>query len=107
MTFYSSGRWSAKEGEEDDFVREWTEFARWLGTFEGAGTPRLARDATDAARFVSFADWTSYDAMRAWKSHPDFPARMSRVRQHTTGFQPEELELVVEVEAGAPASDPR
>ena len=103
MTVYSSGRWHAKEGEEDAFVQEWTEFARWLSTFEGAGTPRLTLDVSDPGRYLSFADWTSIEAMHAWKSHPEFPARMSRVRQHTSEFQPEELELVVEIEAGAPA----
>jgi heme-degrading monooxygenase HmoA len=103
MTFYSSGHWCAKDGEEDAFVREWTEFAQWLSTFEGAGRPRLTRDRDDGGRFVSFADWTSYEAMRAWKSHAEFPERMSRVRRHTTEFQPQELELVVEVEAGTPA----
>jgi heme-degrading monooxygenase HmoA len=103
LTFYSSGRWCAKDGEEDDFVREWTEFAHWLSTFDGAGSPRLTRDAHDDGRFVSFADWSSAEAMQAWKSHPEFRERMSRVRRHTTEFAPDELELIVEVEAGAPA----
>jgi heme-degrading monooxygenase HmoA len=103
LTFYSSGQWCAKDGEEDDFVREWTEFARWLASFDGAGNPRLTRDANDSGRFVSFAEWASMEAMRAWKSHPQFRERMSRVRQHTTAFQPDELELIVQIEAGAPA----
>ena len=103
MTFYSSGRWCARDGEEEDFVREWTDFARWLSSFDGAGSPRLTQDANDSGRFISFAEWASMEAMRAWKSHPEFPERMKRVRQHTTAFQPDELELIVEIEAGAPA----
>ena len=29
---YSSGAWTAKDGEEEEFVSAWTEFARWLAT---------------------------------------------------------------------------
>jgi heme-degrading monooxygenase HmoA len=41
---YSSGTWTAKEGEGEAFVETWTEFARWLSTMPGAGTARLTRD---------------------------------------------------------------
>jgi heme-degrading monooxygenase HmoA len=103
MTVYSSGHWRALEGHEDAFVEAWSEFARWLTTHEGAGTPRLARDMTDPAVFTSFADWTSAEAMRAWKSGPEFRERMARVREHTSEFKPDELELVVEVGTPSPA----
>ena len=29
---YSSGAWTVKEGEGEEFVAAWTEFARWLRT---------------------------------------------------------------------------
>ena len=32
---YSSGTWTAKEGEGEAFVEAWTEFALWLGTMPG------------------------------------------------------------------------
>ncbi len=94
---YSSGAWTAKEGEGEEFVAAWTEFARWLGTMPGAGTARLTRDLNDPQRFLSFAPWESADAMQAWKSNPEFRERMGAVQRHVVEFIPSELELVAEV----------
>ena len=94
---YSSGTWVAKDGEDEAFVAAWTEFAGWLSTMPGAGTARLTRDTTEPHRYMSFAPWESADAMRAWKSNPEFPQRMAAVREHVADFKPSEFELVVQV----------
>lgn len=94
---YSSGAWTANEGEDEAFVEAWTEFARWLSTMPGAGTARLTRDLTEPRRYLSFAPWESAEAMRAWKSNPEFPQRMAAVREHVTDFTPSELEVIAEV----------
>jgi heme-degrading monooxygenase HmoA len=52
---YSSGTWTAKDGEGEEFVKAWTEFATWLSTMPGAGTARLTRDLNDPLRYLSFA----------------------------------------------------
>jgi heme-degrading monooxygenase HmoA len=97
MSVYSSGAWTVKDGEGEQFVEAWTEFARWLSTMPGAGTARLTRDLTDPNRYLSFAPWKSADEMRAWKSDPEFKERMGRVQQHVEDFKPSEMELVAEV----------
>jgi heme-degrading monooxygenase HmoA len=94
---YSSGTWTAKEGEGEAFVEAWTEFARWLSTMPGAGTARLTRDLSEPRRYLSFAPWESAEAMHAWKSAPEFRERMAAVREHVTEFTPSEFELVAEV----------
>ena len=94
---YSSGSWTDKEGEEEAFVKAWTEFAGWLKTMEGAGTARLTRDITEPRQFHSFAPWKSLEAMHAWKQNPEFSDRMGRVQAHVAAFEPAELELVAEV----------
>src|SRR5215208_1983692 len=95
---YSSGAWTAKEGEEEAFVEAWTEFARWLSTMPGAGTARLTRDLSEPRRYLSFAPWESADDMHAWKSAPpEFRERMAAVQEHVTEFTPSEFELVAEV----------
>jgi heme-degrading monooxygenase HmoA len=94
---YSSGAWTAKEGEGEAFVEAWTEFARWLSTMPGAGTARLTRDLSEPRRYLSFAPWESAEAMQAWKSAPEFRERMAPVQQHVAEFTPNELELVAEV----------
>ena len=95
--FYSHGTWTAKDGEGEQFVSAWTEFAQWLSTQPGAGTARLARDLSDPNRYLSFAPWESADAMHAWKSSPEFRERMTKVQSHVADFQPDEMELVVSV----------
>ena len=94
---FSSGTWTAKEGEDEAFVEAWTEFARWLSTMPGAGTARLTRDLGEPRRYLSFAPWESAEAMRAWKSDPEFRERIAAVQQHITEFTPSEYELVAEV----------
>jgi heme-degrading monooxygenase HmoA len=41
---YSSGIWKVKDGEDQEFVDAWTDFAKWLSTMPGAGTARLTKD---------------------------------------------------------------
>ena len=101
---YTTGVWRPNTGEEDGFVEEWAEFARWASDMLGAGTVRLTRDLRDPGRFVSFARWESIEAVRAWKSSPEFKERMSRVQRHVDAFAPTELELVASFERGAAAS---
>jgi heme-degrading monooxygenase HmoA len=101
-TVFTCGHWRARPGEEEEFVEEWTQFARWLTSFDGAGTPRLTSDLTDRGAFLSFAPWRDIEAVHAWKANAEFPERMGRVRRHVTDFTPSELELVAEVDAGAP-----
>ncbi len=94
---YSSGAWTAKEGEGEAFVEAWTEFARWLRTMPGAGTARLIRDLDEPRRYLSFAPWESAEAMHAWKADPEFGERIAAVREYVAEFTPSELELVAGV----------
>ena len=94
---YSSGTWTAKEGEDDAFVSAWKEFAGWLSTMPGAGTARLTRDLSEPHHYLSFAPWESVEAMHAWKAHPEFRERIAAVRAHVTQIVPSELELVAAV----------
>jgi heme-degrading monooxygenase HmoA len=94
---YSSGAWTAKEGEGEAFVEAWTGFARWLTTMPGAGTARLTQDLSDPQRYLSFAPWESVDALHAWRSNPEFPQRMAAVQEHVAEFTPSEYELVAQV----------
>jgi heme-degrading monooxygenase HmoA len=100
---FSSGEWKAKDGEEQEFESAWTEFARWASEMPGSGPLRLTRDLDEEGRYLSFAPWESLEAMRNWKSSPDFKQRMGRVREHTAEFSPAEYELVAKIEKGAPA----
>ena len=47
---------------------------------------------------MSFAAWESIDAVRGWKSSPEFKPRMSRVQEHVDKFAPTELGVVLQIE---------
>jgi heme-degrading monooxygenase HmoA len=98
---YTTGTWKPNPGAEDAFIEAWAEFAGWASRMPGAGTLRPTRDVRDEQRFVSFGAWQSNEAVRAWKSAPDFRERMARVLQHVDEFEPTELAVVATAESGA------
>jgi heme-degrading monooxygenase HmoA len=93
---YSSGTWKTKDGEDEQFVAAWTEFAKWMSTMPGAGTARLTKDMDNPGHYTSFAPWESADAMHAWKSDPAFREKMGAVQAHVSEFTPHEMELVAQ-----------
>jgi heme-degrading monooxygenase HmoA len=95
---YTNGMWTVKDGEENAFVEEWTNLFDWGKTMPGSGTFRLVRNTDEPGRYMSFADWESFEAQKAWKSTPEFQERMGRVRSHCTEFQPLVYELVTRIE---------
>jgi heme-degrading monooxygenase HmoA len=95
---YTSGVWLVKEGEEDDFVADWREFAVWARTMPGCGTLMLVRDLDEPSRFMSFAPWESFETQRAWKETDEFRERMTRVRRHVDDFTPRTYESVAQVD---------
>jgi heme-degrading monooxygenase HmoA len=97
---YTTGSWKLEDGKEAAFVAAWTEFARWASSMDGAGTLRLTRDARDPERFVSFGAWNSIEAVRSWKSAPEFRERLARVLQHVEDFEPGELAVVANAADG-------
>lgn len=97
---YTTGSWRPFPEAEERFVHAWEEFAGWASTLPGAGRAILGRDLRDPGRFVSFVAWSDLDAVRAWKSSPEFKRRMSQVQEHVDEFAPTELEVVGVVEAG-------
>ena len=94
MDTYTTGSWKPFPGHEDAFVDAWIEFSSWASTMPGAGKAILARDLRDPQRFVGFVEWESIDAIRGWKTSPEFKLRMARVQAHIDKFAPTELEVV-------------
>ena len=100
--FYSTGSWLPFAGQEDPFLAAWTEFASWAAGMQGAaGEALLTRDLRDPERFISFLPWESLEAIQAWKAHPEFKERMSRVQHYVDKFAPTETEVVARVKAAS------
>jgi heme-degrading monooxygenase HmoA len=97
----TTGRWKPNAGREEAFVEAWANFAAWASSRPGAGVLCLARDTRDPGVFVSFGTWQSIEAVRAWKSAPEFRERMARALEHVAEFEPSELAVAATAEAGA------
>ena len=100
-TYYTAGRWTPRPDRVEAFVEAWTAFAAWASGMPGAGELRLVRDVGDGGRYLSFGAWVSDDAVRAWKSAPEFGRRLALVLEHVDRFEPSELALVATARAGA------
>jgi heme-degrading monooxygenase HmoA len=97
---YTTGTWTPNPGATDAFVEAWTDFAAWASGMPGAGTLRLVCDVRDTSRYMSFGDWSSADAIRQWKTSPEFRERLAHVLQHVSDFRPSELALVATADGG-------
>ncbi len=104
METYTTGTWIVKCRRGRRVRAGLDEFASWASGQPGAQTMRLTHDLSDPQRFLSFAPWDDAGAIHAWKRSPEFRERMAKVRQHTEGFTPWELELVTAVAAGSAVS---
>lgn len=90
----TTGVWMVTSDKEAAFVEAWAGFAAWASAHPGAGQLRLGRDTGESQRFVSYGAWEGTDAVRAWKSSPEFRERMAQVLQYVDDFRPTELDVV-------------
>jgi quinol monooxygenase YgiN len=97
---FTSGRFEVEPANETAFVEAWSEFATWASQRAGAGTLRLARDVRNPGRFISFGQWDDADAVRGWKSEPEFKQRIGAVVRQAKEFEPTELVTLAKVTGG-------
>ncbi|MCX5376199.1 antibiotic biosynthesis monooxygenase family protein [Streptomyces sp. NBC_00091] len=73
IKYWASGDWQVRAGEEEEFVKRWTEFLTWTkGAAEGFLHARLIRDLNEPRHYVSFSRWLSAQAMADWQAKPEF-----------------------------------
>jgi heme-degrading monooxygenase HmoA len=94
---YTSGSWTVKPGEENDFIEAWKEFVGSATDLPGSGVFRLLQDHDRRDRFTSFGEWESLEAQQAWMQLPEFTDGLSRVRSHCSDFHGWSSELVATV----------
>lgn len=95
---FSYAIWVTKPGCEDDFVVRWRDLAHWTTeTLKPKGWARLLQDKAQPNRFVSLGPWESFEAIEAWRAHPGFKERISRLHELLESFAPATLESRVEI----------
>jgi heme-degrading monooxygenase HmoA len=86
--------WIVKPGQEDEFVRRWTEFAEWSGGQGLAAPAMLLRDVEEPTRFVSFGPWEDIQMIWRWRGLTGFQERVASLNEVLVSFEPRTLELV-------------
>ncbi|HVL52994.1 MAG TPA: hypothetical protein VM344_01885 [Vitreimonas sp.] len=82
-SFFTSGEWIVKAGQEDQFFAAWTAAKEPDPPLAGIITPpRLLRDLRTPGRFVSFAEFGSLEAIEEFRSRPDFGSIIGAMREH-------------------------
>jgi heme-degrading monooxygenase HmoA len=91
---YTSTTWIVKPGQEDEFVRRWTEFAEWSAGQGLAAPAMLLRDVDEPTRFVSFGPWEDIQMIWRWRGLTGFQERVASLNEVLVSFEPRTLELV-------------
>jgi heme-degrading monooxygenase HmoA len=91
---YTSTTWIVKPGQEDEFVRRWTDFAEWSGGQGLAAPAMLLRDVDEPTRFVSFGPWEDIQKIWRWRGLTGFQERVASLNEVLVSFEPRTLELV-------------
>lgn len=97
---FTYGRFEVEPEKEDAFVEAWSEFATWISRRPGNGSVRLMRDVRNTGRLVSVGKWDDAEAVRAFKSAPEFKERLGAVVKLANDFEPTELVTLVKAAGG-------
>jgi len=92
---FTYGRFEVEPENEDAFVEAWSEFATWISGRTGNRSVRLMRDVRNTGRLVSVGKWDDAEAVRAFKSTPEFKEQLGRVVKLAKDFEPTELVTLV------------
>jgi heme-degrading monooxygenase HmoA len=97
---FTYGRFEVAPENEEAFVEAWSEFADWISRRPGNQSVRLTRDVRNAGRLVSVGKWDSAEAVRDFKSEPDFKERLGGIVKLAKEFEPTELVTLVKAAGG-------
>jgi heme-degrading monooxygenase HmoA len=95
---YTSGNWVVQEGQEEEFIRRWTEFTQWAqDNAAGAQGFILLRNMAEPRQFVSFGAWGDSDAVTAWRGSSEFAQYLGRCRELCEDFRTSDSTLAAAV----------
>jgi heme-degrading monooxygenase HmoA len=96
---FASGTWFVSEGNEDEFVARWIEFAQWTrDNADGFRGANLFRSGKDSRRFLSVAHWDDDSAQAVWRALPGFLEKLGACRELCDDAQTGRFRRVASVE---------
>jgi len=84
VSYFSAGEWTVRDGHDDEaFIEAWLGSVDMDPPIEGLKVrPRLLKDLNRPGHYLSFAEWESLEAIDGFRSRPDFPVAIGRIREH-------------------------
>lgn len=97
MAVYTLGVWTAKIGQESEFVESWRDMAeKTAADFPGA-TAVLLRDRDRPNVFISYGPWASLEDIAAWRGSATFEQGVARIGASLERFEAHTMDPVVTV----------
>jgi heme-degrading monooxygenase HmoA len=101
MAVYTLGVWTAKAGQESEFVEAWRDMAeKTAADFAGASAV-LLRDRDRPNVFISYGPWASLDDIASWRGSTTFQQGVARIRALLDGFEPHTMDPVATIGGGS------
>src|SRR5437016_14182973 len=94
MTVYTLGIWTVRTGQEEEFVRAWSDLAEETKSDFPEATATLLRDGEQRNLFISFGPWDSVEQIEAWRGSEAFQQGVGRLRELLDDFAPRTMEVV-------------
>jgi quinol monooxygenase YgiN len=92
---YTLGIWTIKPEYINEFIGEWTLFAKWTSEhISGSGNPYLLQDQINPLRFISFGPWDNESTINIWRSSKEFTNFITTIKVFCEDFQPNTLKVV-------------
>jgi heme-degrading monooxygenase HmoA len=92
---YSSGRWTVKDGKEEEFIAAWLDFVGWaMKTHPEFEPPVLLKDDGDPKDFISVGPWADKKSRDAWRADPEFKPRIGKIVALCDDFTPHDMTCV-------------
>lgn len=96
---YTLGIWVVKPGLEDEFMRAWSDLARWTkSSCAGAQSVVLLRDSANPRRFISVGPWRSAADVSAWRDTEEFKNGVAGIKPMLESFEPGSFVPVVQLD---------
>jgi heme-degrading monooxygenase HmoA len=81
---FTTAVWTVKKGKEEEFIKQWTEFAKWTNEQIDNGSAKLLQDSDNSQRFTSVGKWNSLEAMQGWRERSEFKDFLNRITELLT-----------------------
>lgn len=95
---YSLGIWSVKTDKEDDFLKNWKDFANWtIQNQKGARSVIMLQDSEQKNRYISLGPWDNAESLQEWRKTPEFKDAFVKFKELCNEIEPHTMVKIVDM----------